>query len=145
MKRVFVDSSAWFAFVKAGDPNHAAVREALNRWEGRLVTSNFVFDEVVTLVGARMGHSSAVRVGEALLNPEVADLIPVTPEDEESAWQAFTRHKDKGWSYTDCTSFTLMRRLRLPAAVTMSNSSGFAVVYPAAASSFFASATLCCR
>lgn len=57
MKKAFVDTSAWYAFIKPDDPDHAEVKAAIQRWENRLVTSNFVFDEVVTLVRARMGIS----------------------------------------------------------------------------------------
>ena len=66
MKRVFVDTSAWFAYVRRDDPDHEAVKAALAGWEDRLVTSNFVFDEVVTLVRARFGHAAALKVGATL-------------------------------------------------------------------------------
>ena len=118
MKRVFVDTSAWYAYARHDDPDHEAVREALEEWEGRLVTSNFVFDEVATLVSARLGHAAAVRVGEALKDPGTVELVRLTAEDEEDAWDHFKRRKDKGYSFTDCASFALMRRLRIPTAVT---------------------------
>ncbi|HAH08129.1 MAG TPA: VapC toxin family PIN domain ribonuclease [Elusimicrobia bacterium] len=118
MKRVFVDTSAWYAYARRDDPDHAAVKEALEAWQGRLVTSDFVFDEVVTLVRVRLGHGASVHVGEALRDPSVVDLIRLLPEDEEDAWEWFKRHKDKAYSFTDCADFALMRRLRIPAAIT---------------------------
>ena len=118
MKRVFVDTSAWYAYVRADDPAHSAVKACLQDWEGRLVTSNFVFDETVTLIRARAGHASALRVGAALRNPGVVDLVRLDSEDEEDAWAFFQRHKDKAFSFTDCASFALMRRLRLHLAVS---------------------------
>lgn len=116
MKRIFVDTSAWYAFVRADDPDHAAVKQTLEQWEGRLVTTDFVFDETVTLIQARLGHAAAVRVGAALRSGEAAELLRLLPEDEEDAWDLFKRHRDKGYSFTDCTSFALMRRLRIPLA-----------------------------
>lgn len=117
MKRVFVDTSAWYAYARRDDPDHAAVKEALEAWEGRLVTSDYVFDEVVTLVGARMGHAPSVRVGETLRDPSVVELVRLLPEDEEEAWDWYKRHKDKAYSFTDCADFALMRRLRIPTAL----------------------------
>ena len=86
MNRLFVDTSAWFAFVNRRDPDHDAVRSVLRNFRGRLVTSNFVFDETVTLCLYRLGHDASSRVGPALLDIDLVDLIRTTPEDEEQAW-----------------------------------------------------------
>ncbi|MBI5242187.1 MAG: type II toxin-antitoxin system VapC family toxin [Elusimicrobia bacterium] len=117
MKRVFADTSAWFSYVRRDDPDHAAVKRALEEWEGRLITSDFVFDEVVTLAQARLGHAAAVRVGEALLDSSIVEMVRVSSEDLEDAWEWFKRHRDKAYSFTDCTTFTLMRRLRIDTAL----------------------------
>ena len=71
MERLFVDTSAWLAFVNRNDRDHAAVSAALNRFRNRLVTTNFVFDETVTLAARRLGHRVAARLGEILREPEV--------------------------------------------------------------------------
>ncbi len=113
MNRLFVDTSAWFAFVNRSDPDHGIVRDILRPFAGRLVTSNFVFDETVTLCLLRLGHDAAVRTGRAILDKNLVDIIRLTPEDEEKAWALFTQRSDKTYSYTDCTSFILMKRLGL--------------------------------
>ena len=113
MQKLFVDTSAWFAFSYAKDPDHARVMEFLREFRGELLTSNFVLDELVTLVLTRAGHSPAVKIGDHLRNPTVVTLIWVTQEDEEKAWNFFQRMKDKTYSFTDCTSFILMKRLQV--------------------------------
>ena len=118
MKRVFVDTSGWYAYARKDDPAHGSAREALERWEGRLVTTDYVFDETVTLARARLGSAAAGRIGETLLDPGVVELVHLLPEDFEDAWSMFKKRKDKDWSFTDCSSFAVMRRLRLEAAVT---------------------------
>lgn len=118
MKRVFVDTSGWYAYARKDDPAHDAAREALERWEGRLVTTDYIFDETVTLARARLGAPAANRIGETLLDPGVVELVRLLPEDFEDAWALFKKGKDKDWSFTDCASFAVMRRLRLDAAVT---------------------------
>lgn len=118
MNRVFVDTSAWYAFARADDPDHEEVKAALERWEGRLLTSNFVFDEVVTLALSRLGHRHAVAIGRALRDGAVAEFVRATAEDEGEAWRFFARRADKGYSFTDCVSFSIMRRLRIESAVT---------------------------
>lgn len=119
MKRLFVDTSGWFAYVNAGDPDHRAVVRALDRNRSRLVTSNFVLDETVTLCARRLGHGVAVRVGEVLLDPDRVDLVHLTAGDESAAWSLFRERSDKSYSFTDCTSFSLMNRLGISKALTL--------------------------
>ena len=118
MKRVFVDTSAWYAYIRADDPDHKAVKISIEQWAGRLLTSNFVFDEVVTLVRGRLGVAKAERVGNTLRDSGAVDMVRVLPEDEEEAWKIFIQHRDKDYSFTDCVSFALMRRLGLETALS---------------------------
>ncbi len=50
MEQIFVDTGAWFAFFNRGDPDHETVADDQGDWEGRLLTSDYVFDELVTLI-----------------------------------------------------------------------------------------------
>ncbi len=119
MELLFVDTSAWFAFINRSSAEHAEVRRALYRFEGRLVTSNFVFDETVTLCLYRLGHRTARQVGQVLLDVDTVDLIRVTAQDEGAAWTLFLNRADKSYSIRDCTSFVLMRRLGIQKALAL--------------------------
>jgi predicted nucleic acid-binding protein len=118
MRRAFVDTSAWFAAAFADDPDHAHISKALTR-EQRLVTSNLVLDETVTLCSAKLGHEVASRVGEILLDTDEVDLVRVSAADELAAWKLFLDRPDKSYSFTDCTSFVLMRRLGIETAIAL--------------------------
>ena len=113
MERVFVDTSAWVAFANKDDPDHDRVRGELRARRGRLLTSNFVFDETVTWCAARLGHRLACTVGRRLLESPRVDLVRVAADDERQAWDLFVSREDKQYSFTDCTSFVLMRRMGL--------------------------------
>lgn len=119
MKRVFVDTSAWYALADRKDPDHADAAQCLGQWSGRLVTSNFVMDESVTLIRYRLGHVAAQTFGETLLAGVAARMVAITRRDERRAWQIFSRYRDKAFSYTDCTSFAAMERLHVKAAVAI--------------------------
>jgi predicted nucleic acid-binding protein len=112
-ERLFVDTSAWFAFVNRRDPEHPPTRKLLEEHGGSLVTSNFVFDETVTLCLLRLGHSKALRVGAALRDPDVVHLVRASAQDETAAWELFRQRADKRYSFTDCVSFVMMKRLEL--------------------------------
>lgn len=119
MERLFVDTSAWIAYTNRADPDHQQVKAWFASFEGRLVTSNAIFSETVTLCLYRLGHHVAAQVGEVLREPGTVDLVRLSNEDEEQAWQLFLKRSDKTYSYTDCTSFILMRKLGLRRAVAL--------------------------
>ena len=128
---VFVDTGAWFAYINASDPDHQSVRQFLDKYPGRLVTSTYVFDETVTLTQARLGHRKALAVGRTLLDPTIVETIHVTPSDEKAAWNLFEKRPDKSYSLTDCTSFVVMRKQKIGKAATLDDhfsQEGFGVV-----------------
>ena len=131
MDRLFVDTGAWFAYVNRKDPWHRAVCRAFDEYAGRLVTSNYVFDESISLCRYRLGHAAATTVGDVLLDPESVDMVCLTREDEQRAWALFCARPEQRYSFTDCTSFVLMRRLGMGAAVALDRDfliEGFATV-----------------
>jgi predicted nucleic acid-binding protein len=131
MERLFIDTSAWFAFANRRDPQHSKVRDALCTFSGRVVTSNFIFDETVSLCLYRLGYKPAKAVGSVLMDPNEVDLVRVTAEDERAAWDLFCHRADQHYSFTDCTSFVVMRRLVLHTALALDadfSAEGFGVV-----------------
>ena len=120
MEQLFVDTSAWYAFANRSDPEHAKVGEVLEEFAGRLVTSNFVFDELIALCVARhRRHAAIAKFGALVLTPSVADVVRVTAEDERAAWRLFVARPDQTYSFTDCTSFVLLRRLGIAQAAAL--------------------------
>lgn len=119
MDSIFIDTSAWLSHLNRRDQAHEAVGDALRAAAGRLVTTTYVFDETVTLARARLGRGPAVRIGTLLLDVDVVDLLRITPEVEGTAWGLFRDRPDKEYSFTDCTSFALMRKLGIADAVTL--------------------------
>ncbi len=76
-----------------------------------LVTTDFVFDELVTLLALRESRRVAVAAGELLWTQQVADLEQVAQGDLAEAWDVFRRYQDKEWSFTDWTSKVVIARL----------------------------------
>ncbi len=113
MRAVFVDTGAWYAMVDRRDPNHREVNAALEEHRSHLLTSNFVFDETVTLIRYRLGWQVANQFGENFRLAPVARLERVSPKDEVRAWEIFSGYSDQSFSYTDCTSFALCERLQV--------------------------------
>ena len=116
MKRLFVDTSAWYALVDKKDPDHPAAVFFFRNNKISLLTTNFIFDETVTLLRRRLGWIVAVDFGRRLKDSGFTTLMAVRREDEEKAWELFIKYKDQEFSYTDCTSFAVMGAFRIKAA-----------------------------
>ena len=120
-RAVLVDTSAFHALQNAGDRReHELAKAAAQELEGDgalLVTTDYVLDETYTLLRSVLGHGAAVNFGREI---QVGDLeiVQVDEQVQRDAWRIFERYSDKDFSFTDCTSFVVMARARLPRAFT---------------------------
>jgi uncharacterized protein len=116
MKAAFLDTSYVLALELTNDQNH---RAALKHWQSavkslpQLVTTSYIFDEVTTYFNNRGYHAKAVEVGNRLLGSPSLQLIHVDEDLFLESWQYFQKHQDKGYSFTDCVSFVVMKNLSI--------------------------------
>jgi hypothetical protein len=113
---VFVDTGAWFAAFVPTDRDHARADQWLRQNDRPLVTTDYVLDELLTLLLVRGERERALRVGAALLDGSLADLHWMRREDIQQAWEIFRQFSDKGWSFTDCSSRVVMANLGITSA-----------------------------
>jgi predicted nucleic acid-binding protein len=113
---IFVDTGAWVALFVEADARHETAGAWINSNRERLVTSDYIADEALTLIAARYRRQTAIRAGHVLFRQELAKLVQLTDEDKARAWGIFRSHGDKRCSFTDCTSFALMQRLGITTA-----------------------------
>jgi predicted nucleic acid-binding protein len=119
--KIFVDTSAWLALHDKNDQYHnKAVAKSLEIKKQRLelITSEYIFDESTTLIRYRISHSAAVLFGDSLINSSIVSIIDITEDVRLKAWEIFKKYDDKELSFTDCTSFILMKELKLHRAFT---------------------------
>lgn len=112
MSEVFFDTTGFIALEDGDDPWSeiaSSVNRRLLEEDVIYVTSNFVLDEVYTLLKSRMGLNVVgefmrkVRTSEALL------IVPVSPFIEDAAWELFVDNPRSPRSFTDCTSAAIMK------------------------------------
>jgi hypothetical protein len=117
--KLFVDTEAFIALTDADDENHKAAaafyRNAKEKGM-RFVTTNFVVCETMNYLRARISHRIAVLFRENLKKSGFIEIVTVTPSIEDAAFTIFKQYIDKDFSFTDCTSFSIMRSLKLKSA-----------------------------
>ncbi|MGI9305218.1 MAG: type II toxin-antitoxin system VapC family toxin [Gammaproteobacteria bacterium] len=118
---MLVDTGAWYALIDRKDPDHERVRVCLDEHLGRMITTDYVVDETITLLRYRAGWKAARAFGKSLLDnePHISALVTLKQEERQEAWKIFCRYRDKSFSFTDCTSFALMRKLKLDTAIAI--------------------------
>lgn len=67
---------------------------------------------------SRLGWKIAVNFGEALKTSGLVAIATITGPDEDKAWEIFLQYEEAGFSYTDCSSFAVMERLKIDTAFT---------------------------
>ncbi|MGI6130988.1 MAG: type II toxin-antitoxin system VapC family toxin [Bacillota bacterium] len=120
--RCFVDTSAWFSLMFAGDRRHAQVRSAHAELysNGTLfVTSNLVLGELYTLLSARASAAGFRAFRDRILASHRARVLNPAPGQLDAAFLLLQRRKDRSYSFVDATSFVLMRDERIDTALTL--------------------------
>ena len=116
-----MDTAGWVACADAAEPAHTQAMATRDRWMetgGVLVTTDYIADETLTFLRLRLGLDAAGTWwrqvdGSPRVRWEFIDLARA-----EKARGLFFQYADKEFSFTDCTSFVVMRELKLREALT---------------------------
>lgn len=109
---IVLDSSFLIAYHNDGDVHHAAAAAAMpplidGEW-GEVLLPEYVFLEVVTVVGARKGVEDAVAVGERLLAAREVEFVPCS-ELFLDAFEVFRAQDRFRLSFADATILAVAR------------------------------------
>ena len=113
--KIFLDTSFLVAFYNEEDKNHIKARGFMADADQSLscLISDYVFDEVLTVLLVRGGKTLSIEAGRKILEDERIDLLQIDTEIFDKAWLVYQSFKDKQWSFTDCTSYVLMKNLSI--------------------------------
>lgn len=121
MEKVFVDTSGWVALFVDNDKYHkksVSIFEEIKNSKALIYTSDYVVDETVTTILARGSHKQSLLAGEALFTSKIIKIVHVCPDYLQAAWELYQKYKDKMFSFTDVTSFVIMKGLNIGKALS---------------------------
>lgn len=116
---VFVDTGVFYAHHDENAPRNdsasTAMEAVIDGKFGQLLTSDYVYDETVTLALSRFEDPAKARgVGNRILGrggfPDAVGLLFVGPETFEAGVEVFERYDDQGLSFTDATTVSVVER-----------------------------------
>jgi predicted nucleic acid-binding protein len=111
---VFIDTSAWVAVETPKDKNYIRAENILkdlikNRYF--FIMTDYIYDETITELMVNSGNEDAIKFGEKILKSSIVEMVIIDKEDIKEALELKKKYKDKDFSFTDCTSFVIMKRL----------------------------------
>ncbi len=118
---VFVDSFAWIAAINKSDNYNEIVLkvlESLLKQKVKLITTNYVVIEAINALSRVEFRKTVVEFVDRLQKSPSVEIVKITDEIYNSAWELYKQRKDKNWGITDCTSFEVMRIFGIKKAFT---------------------------
>ncbi len=113
---VFVDTSGLYALADQRDPLCDLARRQVDlrvRGGSRLVITDYILDEACTLAKARAGSYAALRLLSLVEQSAGFRMEWIAQDRFDTAKDYFRKHADHDYSFTDCTSFVVMKELGL--------------------------------
>ena len=114
--KFFTDSSGWIALFDPDDKHYVLVHNRMREISEhghRLVTTDYILDETITHLVATINHNKAESFAVWVLAQKRIQIVHVDEELWDEALALFRRYDDKEFSFTDCTSFAVMQRLKI--------------------------------
>lgn len=112
MRKIFIDTGAWYALKNRKDPNHEDAVHFFKTMANKKIicyTSDYVIDEAITLTRTRLNnHEVSKKLAMELFSEQAAKIIYVAPKHLPQALEIFKKYRDQTFSFTDCTSFAIM-------------------------------------
>ena len=116
---IFLDTGFIISFLNKNDKNHIKsnqiIMKTLEKGNNAIfIYSDYVFDELITLMKKRKISISIIQKnGDKILKSKLWIKIPISETYFQKSWRMIKKYKDKSWSFTDVSSFVLMRELNI--------------------------------
>ncbi len=116
MTSILIDTNAFIALLRENDVNHKRARDLalkIDREKWEAIITDYIIDETYTGLLTRVSFPAALQFDERLRSG-LWRIELIIPERFAGAQEVFRRYnKDKKWSFTDCTSYVVMKELKI--------------------------------
>ena len=117
---LFADISFLVALYNEKDSNHRQAKHFISELDNQslFLISDYIFDEVLTVLLVRAGKFLSTHAGEKILADDRIEILQTDEEIFQKAWLIYRMFGDKEWSFTDCTSYVFMKNLSINTGVS---------------------------
>jgi uncharacterized protein len=131
MAEVFLDTSFAIALSATTDQSHARAVDLANQLEEngtRLVTTQAILLEIGNALAKQRYRVAAIQLLESLVSDPNVEIVPLSSDLYNAAFNLFRNRLDKQWGLIDCVSFVVMQERGISEALTTDdhfNQAGF--------------------
>ena len=118
MKALFADTSYFVALAGPNDSSHVAAVEWSERWQGRIITTEYVLVETGCMLSRLADRAAFVNLVHGLQADPLVRITPASRALFRAGFDLFASRRDKEWSLVDCISIVVMKQRRLTEALT---------------------------
>lgn len=118
---VFVDTSGFYALLVKRDDAHVQAKKLMRKARQQkrtFVCTDYIIDETATLIKARGLGYLLNDFFDVVLHSRVCRIEWTDNDRFFATKELFLKHSDRGWSFTDCLSFVVMKELKARASLT---------------------------
>jgi uncharacterized protein len=118
---VFLDTAHALALASEADRYHEEalqLAEQAKRDGTRIVTTRAVLLEIGNALSRMRHRATAVALLEAIERDPVFEIVPLTEELYQRAFELYCSRTDKEWGLVDCISCIVMQDYEIKAALT---------------------------
>lgn len=109
-RKIFVDSNYFVALFNDRDALFQIASDIATRLgAAKIITSNFIFLETVTVLSQRRGQTLALAAGEYLLNNPLIEIMQIDYNLQQDTWEIFKDLKLKNTSFVDASVIAVMQ------------------------------------
>ena len=109
MSVLFADTSFFVAYLNARDAHHELAVEYMVNSTDRIATTEWVLAELGNYLAEGPSRRLFGPLVRALHGEKRMEVVKADTVSFIDAMNLYIRRTDKGWSFTDCTSFRLMK------------------------------------
>ena len=114
---IFADTGAFLAYRNKKDKYHETAlklfRDALKGKYGQIYTSDYIYDEALTLALIRTNNLAiAMDIAQVIRSPRIK-MIFVDTELLEKSTKTFKQYSDRNLSFTDAASIEIMKEFNI--------------------------------
>ncbi|MHA1473849.1 MAG: type II toxin-antitoxin system VapC family toxin [Promethearchaeota archaeon] len=116
---IFLDTGFIISLFNKKDKNHIKAKEIMMKTfekDGNTVFiySDYIFDEIITFMKRRKIPPNIIQKnGDKILKSKLWTKVSISETFFQKSWKMIKNYKDKSWSFTDVSSFVLMKELNI--------------------------------
>ncbi len=121
LTKVFLDAAYAIALSSPTDQYHGhakVIAEQLEADGTQLITTSAVLLEIGNALAKQRYRAAAIELLDSLQEDSDVEIVPISEDLYERAFQLYRERQDKEWGLTDCISFVVMNDRGLMKALT---------------------------